>query len=347
MTTDGMTAVDVKIGSGSYVRYPNPDEALFISVPYNSSVQVYDEVATGYTARYTESVPLVFTMTTAGYTYNASPVSYSVTFTKNTGVSAIYYKVSDSSSWTSISSSQSVSFNFGKIVYWYAPAATGYTRDDSYVDSSHYATVYNPTTVSPTATINKYAVTFTLGSYVTSAFTSTNANATSGNPSGTQYNYRSTVYYFVEKYANTDTWIYTCSGTRISGNIYRLGSVSVTSAKNLGALSSVTRTANMITYTIQVASITISVISPYYICSDEDDYDELVSPGGLGSWVIKEFTTTVERRGDLTEVYLAQATIQQQLPGSYVYTGGTITFTGDHRANPYLYVGVYVYEDDH
>lgn len=193
----------------------------------------------------------------------------------------------------------------------------------------------------------KYAVNFTLGNYVTNAFTSTNPNATSGNPSGYEYDDGTIVYYFVEKYADTSTWIYTCSGTHISGNIYRLGSVTVDSVKNLGTLSSVTRTANMITYTIEVAAITNSVISPYYICSDSNDYDELVSPGGLGSWVIDQFIVTVERRGDLTEVYLSQAAIQQQLPGSYVYTGGTITFTGDHRANPYLYVGVYVYDDDH
>jgi len=193
----------------------------------------------------------------------------------------------------------------------------------------------------------KYAVNFTLGSYVTSAFTSTNPNATSGNSSGYEYDYGTTVYYFVVKNANTAAWIYTCSGTQISGNIYRLGSVTVDSIKNLGALSSVTRTANMITYTIKVAALTTDLVAPYYICSDVNDYNELVSQDGLGWALLKEFTVTVERRGDLTEVYLSQSLVQQQLPGSYVYTGGTITFTGDHRSNPYLYVGVYVYDDDH
>ena len=349
MGSTGVTAVYVKIGTGSYVRYPNPDEALFISVPYDTTFEIYDEVAAGYTARYTESVPFVYTMTTAGYTYNTSPATWSISFVKNTGVSAIYYREINSSNWTSITSSQTVSFTYSASsrVYWYAPAATGYTRDDSYVDSSHYATVYNPTTVSPTATINTYAVTFTAGSYVTKAFTSTNANATSGNASGTKYNYGTTVYYFVEKYADTDIYEYTCSGTLVSGNVYRLGSVVVNSAKNLGTLSSVTRTTKKITYTIKVAALTTDLVAPYYICSDSNDYDELVSQGGLGWALLKEFTVTVERAVNLTEVYLSQALVQQQLPGSYVYTGGTITFTGDHRANPYLYVGVYVYDDDH
>ena len=119
------------------------------------------------------------------------------------------------------------------------------------------------------------------------------------------------------------------------------------SVKNLGTLSSVTRTTKKITYTIYVAAITSDLIAPYYICSDASDYDELVSQAGLGWAVLKEFTVSVERAANLTEVYLSQSLIQQQLPGSYVYTGGTITFTGDHRANPSLYVGVYVYDDDH
>ena len=349
MGSTGVTAVYVKIGTGSYVRYPNPDEALFISVPYDTTFQIYDEVAAGYTARYTESVPFVYTMTTAGYTYNTSPATWSISFVKNTGVSAIYYREINSSNWTSITSSQTVSFTYSSAsrVYWYAPAATGYTRDDSYVDSSHYATVYNPTTVSPTATINKYAVNFTLGSYVTRAFTSTNRTATSGNPSGTTYDYGTTVYYFVEKYEDTEEYTYTCSGTRVSGNVYRLGSVLVTSTKNLGALSGVTRTETRVTYTVHIACINNSVISPYYICSDVNDYNDMISQGGLGHWLIVEDTTGISRPASSTEVIVSQSIINDICsPYGYSYTGGPVIVTVS-PSNLDIYIGAYVVEDDH
>lgn len=222
--------------------------------------------------------------------------------------------------------------------YTYTATASG-----SNIDSITAAASFGATS---TRTTNKYAVNFTLGSYVTSAFTSTNASATSGNASGTTYDYGTTVYYFVVKNADTSSYTYTCDGTHISGNIYRLGSVTVNGTKNLGALSNVTRTSNIITYTIYVAAITSSMIAPYYICSDSNDYEDMVAPGGLGSSVVKEFTVQVQRNKTLTEVYLSQSAIQQKLPGSYVYTGGTITFTADPD-HPALFVGVYVYDDDH
>ena len=52
--------------------------------------------------------------------------SYTLSITKGTGVSTIYYKVNGASSYTSSTSNVSVSVNYGTTYYYYGTASTGY-----------------------------------------------------------------------------------------------------------------------------------------------------------------------------------------------------------------------------
>lgn len=88
-------------------------------------------------------------------TKSANIKTYTLTITKNSNISTIYYKVNGASSWSSTSSSTTVSFNYGTSIYWYATAASGYKT--TYNSSSNYATITTPNanqTISPTAELD-------------------------------------------------------------------------------------------------------------------------------------------------------------------------------------------------
>lgn len=61
--------------------------------------------------------------------------------------------------------------------------------------------------------------------------------------SGAYYDYGDTIYYFVETNNDSDEYSYSCSGTSIGGNLYRLGSFNLVENSYLPNLSSTTRTA--------------------------------------------------------------------------------------------------------
>ena len=71
-------------------------------------------------------------------TVTATLRTYTITFTKGTGISTIYYKL-DSGSWTAWSGSGTVSVNYGQAVYCYATPSTGYSY--TYSSSSNAYTV--------------------------------------------------------------------------------------------------------------------------------------------------------------------------------------------------------------
>ena len=96
-------------------------------------------------------------------TFSSTVNPYDITIIKNTGINKIYYKVNGASSFTEWTSG-TVSANYGTTVYWYATATTGYTGDDIGSSSSPKSfTMGTSATISPTATLNSYTITFSKG----------------------------------------------------------------------------------------------------------------------------------------------------------------------------------------
>ena len=121
---------------------------------------------------------------------------YTLTLTKGTGVSKIYYKINGSSSYSSATSTQSLSVNYNSTYYYYGEASTGYTIS-SCTASSPCSGTMGTSAVSKTlsATINTYKVTLnvvngtgstskTVNYNTTATFTgiSPNSGYTSSNP---------------------------------------------------------------------------------------------------------------------------------------------------------------------
>lgn len=161
--------------------------------------------------------------------------------------------------WDLIIDGENVSNNSKDFLYTGRVLGLPYSTEAHY-DSVKYTIenvsgtfIETSATLKPTVTTNGYKVTFTKGNYISSAFTSTSSTATSGDASGTSYLYGTTVYSFVIKNANTNQYTYTCSGTQVSGNVYRVGSTVVNGETDLGTLSSVTRTTNQ--YAVNIGTI--------------------------------------------------------------------------------------------
>lgn len=173
--------------------------------------------------------------------------------------------------------SSSVTFSnaltYGDSLSWYAVPNNHYETEHDVNNPVIVSKVTDDLSYSITASLVQCAVTFTLGDYVTNAFTSTNSSATSGYDSGHTYEYGTTVYYFVEKYDNDERYSYSCSGTYISGNIYRIGEITSLTENNgnLGALSNVTANPHLYTLTIN-KNATISKI--YYKVGSAATYTE-------------------------------------------------------------------------
>lgn len=109
-------------------------------------------------------------------------------------------------------------------------------------------TGWNPTVVTVTedaeyiaqfsSTTKKYPVTITAGTGVSSVYLSTSSTATSGSASGTEYDYGTTVYGFIEiadgYYVNNPNYTLVSGTEYEAGAIYRIGSVEVDSAEDFG-----------------------------------------------------------------------------------------------------------------
>ena len=172
--------------------------------------------------------------------------SYTLSITKGTGVSTIYYKVNGASSWTSTTSSTSVSgVKYGTAVTYYYTVSTGYTASKTCTSSSPCtlsSSVTSNLTLSPTATLNTYTMTVTKNTGVNTIYYKVNgasswtSTTSSTSVSGVKYGTAVTYYYTV----NTG---YTASKTCTSSSPCTLSS-SVTSNLTLSP------TATLNTYTI-------------------------------------------------------------------------------------------------
>ena len=112
---------------------------------------------------------------------NWTPNKYTLTLTKGTGVGTIHYKINGANSYTSATSTQTLSVNYGSTYYYYGVASTGYTMN-SCTSSSPCSGTMGTSTISKTlsATINTYKVTLNVvnGTGSTSKTVNYNTSAT-------------------------------------------------------------------------------------------------------------------------------------------------------------------------
>ena len=290
---NNIIAINVKIGSASsYTRYTSTYSQ---NIPTGTSYSWYAEIPTGYSYTYTQSTPYNGTLNDTNVEFNpvATINQYQVTFTAGDYVTDIYcsnvYPPSEAdlhvsgdyfdynttlyiylrpyvtnAEYTYTPTGERV----GNNLYYYATNSGGEIRPQTFTITSDE----NLGAISDiTRTKNSYEVYFDLGNYVQSAYTSTNSAATSGNPTGTSYPYGTTIYYFITKYTNTAQYTYTCNGTNISGDIYRLGSTTINTSNypnlvkgdviNLGYLSNVTQTLNNYTLSFSVGNFVSQAFS--------------------------------------------------------------------------------------
>ena len=104
---------------------------------------------------------------------------YTLTLTKGTGVSTLYYKINEASSYSSATSTQSLSVNYNSTYYYYGVASTGYTMS-SCTSSSPCSGTMGTSAVSKTlsATINTYKVTLNVVNGTGSTSKTVNYNTT-------------------------------------------------------------------------------------------------------------------------------------------------------------------------
>ena len=128
--------------------------------------------------------------------------TYTLTITKGTGVSKIYYKVDSDSSYTSSTRNVSLSVNSGSTYYYYGVASSGYTMS-SCTSSSPCDGTMGTSNVTKTlsASVNSYTLNLNKGTGVSkiyykingaSSYTSSTVNKTLSVNYGTTYYYYGT-----------------------------------------------------------------------------------------------------------------------------------------------------------
>ena len=133
--------------------------------------------------------------------------TYTLTITKNTGVSTIYYKINGAYSWESTTTSKSVTgVKYGTAVTYYYTASTGYTASTTCTSSSPCTLSSNVTgnlTLSPTATLNTYTLSITKNTGVNTIYYKVNgaynwaSTTTSKSVTGVKQGTSVTYYYTV------------------------------------------------------------------------------------------------------------------------------------------------------
>ena len=109
--------------------YSSTTSSKTLSVNYGTTYYYYGVASTGYKmSSCTSTSPCSGTMgaSTTSRTLSASVNSYSLTLSKGTGVSTIYYRINGATTYTSTTSSKTLSVNYGTTYYYYGIAATGY-----------------------------------------------------------------------------------------------------------------------------------------------------------------------------------------------------------------------------
>ena len=166
-------------GTGiSSIKYRTSSSAAFVEAPnstfidYNTTIQWYADVSSGYTGNNTGSSSSPNSVTVTGATTisaTATVNKYSLTLTKNSNVASLSYRVGSSGNYTTVTSTTTVAnIDFNSALYLYATAATGYSVPNTVSNPVETTMPVNGYTYSPTATINKHSLILTIGSKVSS-----------------------------------------------------------------------------------------------------------------------------------------------------------------------------------
>ena len=213
--------------------------------------------------------------------YCPSSEYFNFKINKGEGVYEIHYTLNGVSNVSLDSVNVQVGYETDFV--WYTTPSAGYTSQQP-SSSPVQGTVYTDYEANATATKNWYNVSFTTGDYMTRGFTSLSSTGATENPSPTSYEFGSTIYYFIEKYANTAQYTYTCSGTHIRDNIYQMGSIVLGPADtNIDITQGVTRTTNQYDITITRPSNT-EIPYVWYKGGSITDYTQMTGDSVTLTW---------------------------------------------------------------
>ena len=186
----GVSAIYYKINGAS--SYTKVTATTALNVNYNSKYYYYAEALTGYSINScTASTPCEGTMGSSAVnkTLSATPNKYTLTLTKGTGVSTIYYKVNGASTFTSTSATSALQVTYGTSFEYYGVASTGYTYTGCTASSPCKGTIpASNMSFTLTGTINSYKVTLTVTNGVGTGSKNINYNS-SGTFTGVKPNY--------------------------------------------------------------------------------------------------------------------------------------------------------------
>ena len=332
ITRSGNTVTCYKWDATTTARWTNT-----LNANTNTAQYSYTATASG------DNINSVTSTATFGATSSRTTNKYNVSVSKGTGIDRIYYKTSSSGSYSSTTSNLSLSLDYGTYFAWYATPSTGYNLTSSYTSSNPYTNngITGALSFSATASLKTYTLTITVNTGVARVYYKVNGASSWSSTTSSKtvsINHGSNIYWYATA----------SSGYRRDDNYTSSSSYATISSVSGNKTISPTATLSSIEYTICIAAITAGVIDPYYICSDESDYEGLVAPGGLGSYVVSEFQVYVTRDASLHTVWVSQSQINDELPPEYHYSGGSIECPCD-PSNPVVYLGVYVeyIDDDH
>ena len=299
----GVSTIYYKINGAT--SYSSATSTQSLSVNYGTTYTYYGVASTGYTmSSCTASSPCTGTMGTSAVsrTLSATLNKYTLTLTKGTGVSTIYYKINGATSYSSATSTQSLSVNYGSTYTYYGVAATGYTMSSCTASSPCTGTM-GTSAVSRTlsATLNKYTLTLTKGTGVSTIYYKINGATSYSSATSTQslsVNYGTTYTYY--GVASTGYVMTTCTASSPCSGTMGASAVS----KTLTATKGYTVTLNIVNGTGSATQIvaagsnaTFTGITPNsgYIISDDDwDADFSITStdtNGVYKIVLKNITS--------------------------------------------------------
>lgn len=287
-------------GSSGSARWTNTCSA-------NATTDQYTYAITG---NITVTATVTGAQTVAAPTSSRTERNYNVTFTNGT------YGSWDSTTVVSAPYSASITKN-GWVVSvngtdrtYTLPADTAQYDYEGSISGTFPMTVGTGKTItaSTSRTTKSYAVTITAGTGLSEAYLSTSSTATSGSPSGTSYNYGTTVYAFVTLAEHYDipadsNWVLVYGTKDATGSKYRVGSVSVTGAHNFGTYYAVIekyilniskgtgistiyyKVNGASSYSSSTSNVSVSVndLSTYYYYATADSYHTANSDCGSSS----------------------------------------------------------------
>ncbi len=187
--------------------YTSSTSDVSLNVASGTVVYYYGTASSGYTMdSCTESSPCSTTVTSStSKTLSASTTYYTLSITKISGVSTIYFKPSTASSYTSSTSDVSLKVASGTVVYYYGTASSGYTMNSCTESSPCSVTLTSDTskylTASASASTTYYNLSITKGSGVStiyykkssaSSYTSSSSSVSLSVASGTTFYYYGT-----------------------------------------------------------------------------------------------------------------------------------------------------------